>query len=51
LDGYAGGRVKFRYRPFGNAPTAATFDPTLGETSYYEYGPDPFGRRAKGVMC
>jgi hypothetical protein len=43
LDGYAGGRVKFRYRPFGNAPTAATFDPTLGETSYYEYGPDPFG--------
>jgi RHS repeat-associated protein len=43
LDGYAGGRVKFRYRPFGNAPTAATLDPTLGETSYYEYGPDPFG--------
>jgi len=43
LDGYAGGRVKFRYRPFGNAPASATLDSTLGQTTYYEYGPDPYG--------
>lgn len=44
LDGYAGGRIKYRYRPFGNSPaTSSGASPQQGEVTYYEYGADPFG--------
>lgn len=41
--GFRGGRVKYRYRPYLNAPSAVSMDTTLGEVTYHEYVNDVFG--------
>jgi RHS repeat-associated protein len=40
---YRGGKVHYRYRPFGNSPGSPSSDPKQGETTVYEYGPDSTG--------
>jgi YD repeat-containing protein len=44
---YQIGQIKFRYRPFGNAPASSLQDATQGEVTYYEYATDPFGFRTR----
>jgi RHS repeat-associated protein len=41
--GYRGGRVKYRFRPFLDAPVAPTQDTAQGEVTYYEYVNDVYG--------
>lgn len=41
--GGVGGRVKYKYRPYLNAPTSISQSPSSGEVTYYEYVNDAFG--------
>ena len=40
---YQGGRVQRRYRVYGNATPPVSFDPAVGEVTFYAYSMDPFG--------
>lgn len=37
------GTLRYRYRPFKNAPLSAGFNPTQGEVTNYDFAQDPFG--------
>jgi RHS repeat-associated protein len=41
--GFRGGRVKYRYRPFLDAPALVSMNSALGEVTYHEYVDDVFG--------
>jgi RHS repeat-associated protein len=48
---YQGGRVKYKYRPYGPTGTDTPMHSTSeGEVTYYEYGPDPFGFNTRPTL-
>jgi RHS repeat-associated protein len=43
MSGTPSGRIKYRYQPYLNAPASASFSPSSGAVTYYEYVADVFG--------
>ncbi len=44
------GLLKYRFRPFNSSPASVSFDPALGEVTYFEYGLDPFGMKTRPTL-
>jgi RHS repeat-associated protein len=40
---FRGGRLKYKYQPYLNAPASISHDSSLGKVTYYEYVNDKFG--------
>lgn len=44
------GQVKYCYKPYVNQPSSIAHNAGLGEVTYHEYGPDPFGLNTRPTL-